>query len=67
MECSLKEANLGIEDIHEIILVGGSTRIFKVQELVKKFFHGKEPAKKIKQDEILAYGAGKYLLEKPKH
>jgi len=43
--------------IHEIILVGGSTRIPKVVEMVKNFFDGREPNKSINPDEAVAYGA----------
>ena len=41
----------------EVVLVGGSTRIPKVQELVREFFGGKEPVKGINPDEAVAYGA----------
>ncbi len=44
-------------DINEVVLVGGSTRIPKVQELLKDFFDGKEPNKGINPDEAVAYGA----------
>jgi len=44
-------------DIHEVVLVGGSTRIPKIQQLVKDFFNGKEPNKGINPDEAVAYGA----------
>ncbi len=44
-------------DIHEIVLVGGSTRIPKIQELIRDFFDGKEPNKGINPDEAVAYGA----------
>ena len=44
-------------DIQEIVLVGGSTRIPKVQELIREFFDGKEPNKGINPDEAVAYGA----------
>lgn len=44
-------------DIDEIVLVGGSTRIPKVQQLVKEFFDGKEPSRGINPDEAVAYGA----------
>jgi len=43
--------------IHEIVLVGGSTRIPKVQQLLKEFFNGKEPNRGINPDEAVAYGA----------
>jgi molecular chaperone DnaK (HSP70) len=44
-------------EIHEIILVGGSTRIPFVQELIKNFFNGKELNKRINPDEAVALGA----------
>merc|ERR1719473_2216385 len=44
-------------DINEIVLVGGSTRIPKVQQLIKDFFNGKEPNRGINPDEAVAYGA----------
>ena len=53
----LDDADLGKTDIHEIVLVGGSTRIPKVQQLVKEFFNGKEPSRGINPDEAVAYGA----------
>jgi L1 cell adhesion molecule like protein len=43
--------------VHEIVLVGGSTRIPKVQQLLKDFFNGKEPCRSINPDEAVAYGA----------
>jgi len=55
-ELALKDANLSINDINEIILVGGSTRIPKVQEIVEKFF-GKKPSKGVNPDEVVAVGA----------
>lgn len=45
------------KDVDEIVLVGGSTRIPKVQQLVKEFFGGKEPSRGINPDEAVAYGA----------
>lgn len=56
VEQVLKDANLKKEDIDEIVLVGGSTRIPKVQQLLKEYF-GKEPSKGINPDEAVAYGA----------
>jgi len=53
----LEDADLSKKDIHEIVLVGGSTRIPKVQTLVKEFFNGKEPSRGINPDEAVAYGA----------
>uniref|UniRef100_A0A0D6R089 Uncharacterized protein n=1 Tax=Araucaria cunninghamii TaxID=56994 RepID=A0A0D6R089_ARACU len=54
---ALEDANLKKPDIHEIVLVGGSTRIPKVQQLLKDFFDGKEPNKGVNPDEAVAYGA----------
>lgn len=53
----LDDAGLQKKDIDEIVLVGGSTRIPKVQALVKEFFNGKEPSRGINPDEAVAYGA----------
>jgi len=53
---ALKNANLSVSDIDEVILVGGSTRIPAIQEAVKKFF-GKEPSKGVNPDEVVALGA----------
>ena len=53
---ALKDAGISASEINEVILVGGSTRIPKVQELVKEFF-GKEPHKGINPDEVVAIGA----------
>merc|ERR1712048_787576 len=53
----LEDADLTKKDIDEIVLVGGSTRIPKIQSLVKEFFNGKEPSKGINPDEAVAYGA----------
>jgi heat shock protein 5 len=53
----LEDADLKKTDIDEIVLVGGSTRIPKVQQLVKEFFDGKEPSRGINPDEAVAYGA----------
>ncbi|KIK50753.1 hypothetical protein GYMLUDRAFT_51014 [Collybiopsis luxurians FD-317 M1] len=57
VEQVLKDANVKKDDIDEIVLVGGSTRIPKVQQLLKEFFGGKEPSKSINPDEAVAYGA----------
>jgi molecular chaperone DnaK len=56
MERALKDAGLNAKDIDEVILVGGMTRVPKVQELVKNFF-GKEPHKGVNPDEVVAIGA----------
>ena len=53
---ALEDAGLSTSDINEVILVGGSTRIPAVQEIVKKFF-GKEPSKGVNPDEVVAVGA----------
>lgn len=53
----LDDAGMAKSDIAEIVLVGGSTRIPKVQQLVKEFFNGKEPSKGVNPDEAVAYGA----------
>ena len=53
----LEDADLSKKDIDEIVLVGGSTRIPKIQALVKEFFNGKEPSRGINPDEAVAYGA----------
>jgi molecular chaperone DnaK len=56
VEKALKDAKLEPKDIDEVVLVGGSTRIPKVQELVQKMF-GKEPHKGVNPDEVVAVGA----------
>ncbi|KAG9353908.1 hypothetical protein JZ751_012032 [Albula glossodonta] len=53
----LEDADLKKSDIDEIVLVGGSTRIPKIQQLVREFFNGKEPSRGINPDEAVAYGA----------
>lgn len=53
----LKDSGLSKKEVHEIVLVGGSTRIPKVRELVKKFFEGREPHTGVNPDEAIAYGA----------
>ncbi|MGN6605285.1 MAG: molecular chaperone DnaK [Ginsengibacter sp.] len=55
-EAALKDAGMSKNDINEVILVGGSTRIPKVQELVENFF-GKKPHKGVNPDEVVAIGA----------
>ena len=54
---ALLQAKLGKDDIHEIILVGGSTRIPRIQTLLRNYFNGKELNKSINPDEAVAYGA----------
>ena len=53
----LDDADLQKKDVDEIVLVGGSTRIPKIQQLVKEFFNGKDPSRGINPDEAVAYGA----------
>ena len=53
----LEDADVEIGDIDEIILVGGSTRIPKVQQLISEFFDGKEPNHGVNPDEAVAFGA----------
>eukprot|EP00823_Brevimastigomonas_motovehiculus_P004692 TRINITY_DN31_c0_g2_i1.p1 TRINITY_DN31_c0_g2~~TRINITY_DN31_c0_g2_i1.p1 ORF type:complete len:671 (-),score=268.92 TRINITY_DN31_c0_g2_i1:490-2502(-) len=53
----LKDAGLKKTDVHEVILVGGSTRIPKVQQILKDFFNGKELNHGVNPDEAVAYGA----------
>jgi len=53
----LKDKGMKKSEIDEIVLVGGSTRIPKVQQLIKDFFNGKEPSRGINPDEAVAYGA----------
>ena len=54
---ALEDAKLSPNDIQEVVLVGGSTRIPKVQSLVRNFFSGKEPHKGVNPDEVVAVGA----------
>jgi molecular chaperone DnaK len=56
VEQALRDAGLKPSDIDEVVLVGGSTRIPKIQEIVKQFF-GKEPHKGVNPDEVVAIGA----------
>ena len=57
VEKALRDAKLDKSQIHEVVLVGGSTRIPKVQKLLQDFFHGKDLCKSINPDEAVAYGA----------
>ena len=58
VEKALRDAKLDKSQIHDIVLVGGSTRIPKIQKLLQDFFNGKELNKSINPDEAVAYGAG---------
>merc|ERR1712084_101261 len=53
----IEDGDMEKDEIDEIVLVGGSTRIPKVQQLIKEYFGGKEPSKGINPDESVAYGA----------
>ncbi|XP_064407980.1 heat shock cognate 71 kDa protein isoform X2 [Latimeria chalumnae] len=57
VEKSLRDAKLDKSQIHEIVLVGGSTRIPKIQKLLQDFFNGRDLNKSINPDEAVAYGA----------
>jgi len=57
VEQVLRDSKLSKAQIHEIVLVGGSTRIPKIQQLLSEFFNGKELCKSINPDECVAYGA----------
>ena len=53
----LRDANVSKSQVHEVVLVGGSTRIPKIQNMLSEYFNGKEPCKAINPDEAVAYGA----------
>merc|ERR1712226_1650031 len=53
----LRDSKISKNEVHEIVLVGGSTRIPKVQNMLSDFFNGKEPCKSINPDEAVAFGA----------
>merc|ERR1711884_449092 len=53
----LRDSGIDKKNVHEVVLVGGSTRIPKVQSMLQEFFNGKEPNKSINPDEAVAYGA----------
>jgi len=53
----LTDAKIDKSQVHEIVLVGGSTRIPRIQKLITDYFNGKEPNKSINPDEAVAYGA----------
>lgn len=57
VKLAMEDAMLDIDEIDEIVLVGGSTRIPKVQSLIKEYFDGKEPNSGVNPDEAVAYGA----------
>merc|ERR1712127_621855 len=53
----LRDAKIAKGSVDEVVLVGGSTRIPKIQSMLSDFFNGKEPCKSINPDEAVAYGA----------
>jgi len=57
VEKVLKDSGISKSGVNEVVLVGGSTRIPKVQQLISEFFNGKEPNRSINPDEAVAYGA----------
>jgi len=57
VEKVLRDSKIDKGSVHEVVMVGGSTRIPKVQELISQFFNGKEPNRSINPDEAVAYGA----------
>merc|ERR1712093_974975 len=57
VEKVMRDAKMSKPQVHDVVLVGGSTRIPKVQQLLSDFFGGKEPSKSINPDEAVAYGA----------
>merc|ERR1712167_320636 len=57
VEKVLRDSGIDKRNVHEIVLVGGSTRIPKVQSMIQEFFNGKEPCKSINPDEAVAFGA----------
>merc|ERR1711998_39 len=57
VEKVLRDSKIDKGSVHEVVMVGGSTRIPKVNELVSSFFNGKEPCRSINPDEAVAYGA----------
>lgn len=66
VEKCIRDAKMAKSDVHDVVLVGGSTRIPKVQALLQEFFGGKELCKSINPDEAVAYGAAvqvRFLLE----
>merc|ERR1711977_423539 len=57
VEKCMRDSGIDKKNVHEVVLVGGSTRIPKVQAMIQEFFNGKEPCKSINPDEAVAYGA----------
>jgi len=57
VEKCMRDSGIDKRNVHEVVLVGGSTRIPKVQQMIQEFFNGKEPCKSINPDEAVAFGA----------
>ena len=57
VENVLKDSNLSKDQVHEVVLVGGSTRIPKIRKMLSDFFNGKDLNKSIHPDEVVVYGA----------
>merc|ERR1712153_164832 len=57
VEKCMRDSGIDKRGVHEVVLVGGSTRIPKVQAMITEFFNGKEPCKSINPDEAVAFGA----------
>merc|ERR1712224_513283 len=57
VEKVLRDSKIAKNRVHDVVLVGGSTRIPKVQSMLSDFFNGKEPSREINPDEAVAYGA----------
>ena len=57
VEKCLRDSGIDKRNVHEVVLVGGSTRTPKVQPMIQEFFNGKEPCKSIDPDEAVAFGA----------
>merc|ERR1712072_564585 len=57
VEKCMRDSGIDKKAVHEVVLVGGSTRIPKVQAMIQEFFNGKEPCRSINPDEAVAYGA----------
>ena len=58
----LRDAKMDKSSINEVVLVGSSTRIPKIQEMVREYFNGKEPNRSVNPDEAVAYGAAVQVL-----
>ena len=56
-EKCLRDRVIDMRNVHDVVLVGGSTRIPVVQKMIQEFFNGKEPNRSINRDEAVAFGA----------